>query len=1276
MNGLRKEQFLGTDKYILGDSGTDLVLETLGKVYVKIGNQTKVLSDVLSLLDSTDTTSVEDSTTIINNSSDLDTIDYPGDGKFVFDTSSSTLYICYNNKYIAIIQNSSGTSSYVLKTGDTMSGQLEITTNKAPLIVYSKELVSNLNAEYLNGTSGEEYAKKNKDETITGKWTYSSNTTFNNSSTHYGDIITSKSITTPNFVSGFSGYGWRIDGDTNTLTIDYLIVRKAMKVYELCVNKITATNGSIWVSNSSKCSEVIQPIVITSDILTKAESSVDSSGNTITLTEKEALATILGTGGYFIVDTDNNKEIITKTSEISSADTLNTTSKSFVCFKYMTYIKNPSKLLASSYFKGISTMYDHELLNLSEYAKDSGGNYTGVYNDEVKELLDYMTVIPIYQDVKSLDETSGLHVYKDSFNRNTNFYTVYDEEGFKTPAEGKTTADYITSLQPYYKYYALDNSVYTASTSSVIPGLYVISTSDDEYPVLKPGDLIRCQKYSNGDMVYYDAIILVQIDTRKYIIQKALSVFDTYTDIIYNEDGSVKSYTEEYNNSQYDKTQTSYDADTGTQRYTSIDYTTGDSYTQSSTDVRNNSTKLAEVNIDDSLTQIGNIEDINRQNSIYLTSSDDQSPYIDIISDMNRPDYSVLYRQPIFDTIEYINIINTEPYYGKKRKYYYQNTIPSINYITLYNMGKEYTCTPVSISITNNGSSTNGITTTNTITYGDSTSLSSFTINNGATSTATRDISISIVFNTVKSHSIQYMISETQDFTNGVWYDIKDNIHYTLAKMTSSTTESRTIYLKIRDLNEATTVKAYATTVPTINSVVSSSNGIYKCSYIKPIKVRLGKLDGILDPMLGTKQPYGYGLYGQNVFLSGEFYLNNGQTVVDFSQDGIKEYYKNAGLTVGDAVDSYGNKTGETCITMQADKFVWNITKSDGTVIQKAMSLMLDDDGNLILDINGIIEAEGLIIKNKDKTIDYIVLVGENTNYDVNGFLNNNDNFFGRWSKTSTSFNAWQFVYMTNKDFDTNPGTMFARKCYFNDVIANNFALTNGSIGPFEISNSSIQNFGFETDANIIFRKDSRNLFAGIGTEMLPSSTGIFCPARFENKDTTTDENWALYITASGASETNIALSIGGGSISNLNYRTKIIDNSIASNSGTTLYTTLEKTAGCVVVSTANKVGYRSVYVKLPTVTNADDGHTVKIKNIDDGGKLYLVPGYNVNGSIQTETCLLCNRGVIYTSSNPLLIEATGDAMELVYFKNLVYIHNNVTYSGGTWVQFKNPRDW
>lgn len=79
----------------------------------------------------------------------------------------------------------------------------------------------------------------------------------------YGDLVTSQSLTSPEFASGFGGYGWKLDADTNTLTIDYLVVRKAMKVYEMVINKISATNGSIWVSNSSTCDEAVQPIILT-----------------------------------------------------------------------------------------------------------------------------------------------------------------------------------------------------------------------------------------------------------------------------------------------------------------------------------------------------------------------------------------------------------------------------------------------------------------------------------------------------------------------------------------------------------------------------------------------------------------------------------------------------------------------------------------------------------------------------------------------------------------------------------------------------------------------------------------------------------------------------------------------------------------------------------------------------------------------------------------------------------------------------------------------------
>ena len=45
------ESFLGSDKVIVGNKYDDLVLETLGKVYIKTGNSSRVLSDVLKLLD-------------------------------------------------------------------------------------------------------------------------------------------------------------------------------------------------------------------------------------------------------------------------------------------------------------------------------------------------------------------------------------------------------------------------------------------------------------------------------------------------------------------------------------------------------------------------------------------------------------------------------------------------------------------------------------------------------------------------------------------------------------------------------------------------------------------------------------------------------------------------------------------------------------------------------------------------------------------------------------------------------------------------------------------------------------------------------------------------------------------------------------------------------------------------------------------------------------------------------------------------------------------------
>jgi len=67
----------------------------------------------------------------------------------------------------------------------------------------------------------------------------------------------SSTIGYTSFTSGFAGSGWRIDyGDTEaskaSATFDNLTVRGRMRVYELLIQQIRATNGSALVSSSSK----------------------------------------------------------------------------------------------------------------------------------------------------------------------------------------------------------------------------------------------------------------------------------------------------------------------------------------------------------------------------------------------------------------------------------------------------------------------------------------------------------------------------------------------------------------------------------------------------------------------------------------------------------------------------------------------------------------------------------------------------------------------------------------------------------------------------------------------------------------------------------------------------------------------------------------------------------------------------------------------------------------------------------------------------------------
>lgn len=811
MNYIREEQLLGNRKVIVGTKYNDLVLETLGKVYVKSGNTFKQLSELLSKQKE----QTKENVIVVDSVSQMQDMQYPEEGTFVYVKNSQSLYLACDGKYVLLIHVDVEGDTYVKTTGDTMTGVLEINTTVAPLIVTSRQLVKNLNADLIDGYDSKDLAKKDENENISGQWTFTNTGTsqrewtFEDNIRVKGDFISSGDLTSPSFASGFSGYGWRLDSSTNTLTIDNLIVRKILSVYELVVNQISATNGSLWISNAGTCESVEQPLILPITYF----NWIEDGGWQGTESQKTKFKQLIGEGVYYLITQDtltdmsiNGESMVSESESLSSPQQINTIPKTFVNYNYIFKITDIDGLLENSSFQGSSTLLNDTTL-LSTFS-----NYVRVFYLYKKKTV------------------SGSYV--STFSKDSGFYAHIE--------------DRLIKIKPYYKYFALEKqrmqnqitacldrfSAEQIQTSNYpVPDLWIITTDTDKYPYFKPGDFIRCQKFQDNTVKYYDAIVLSQMEGTSYIVQKAPSVLDIYTEISYSQNGTP-SYTQQYNNTAYNNSEKGYNYDTGEDVYL-------EGYESEEDRLEK---RLADPAEKDDLVQIGNIYDTNRQNAIYLTSSDDQSPYIDVISNVNRPDYSVLYEIPVYKRYSYIN---------------------------------------------------------------------------------------------------------TTDIDNG-YIGIRYN-YYLLEPVEGNSGRGIPIY------NNDNTLIYYGTTSPEADSIIEQVDGQNQYEFTSTTKVRIGKLDGIYNATFGDKQPYGYGLYGENVFLTGEFYLNNGQSVADFNPEGIILRYKNAGLELIDNPDGDGE-----VINLYADKF--KVTLNSG----QTLSFFKDDSlDNALFNVEGWIKANSLNINDK-----------------------------------------------------------------------------------------------------------------------------------------------------------------------------------------------------------------------------------------------------------------------------------------------------------------------
>lgn len=276
-------------------------------------------------------------------------------------------------------------------------------------------------------------------------------------------------------------------------------------------------------------------------------------------------------------------------------------------------------------------------------------------------------------------------------------------------------------------------------------------------------------------------------------------------------------------------------------------------------------------------------------------------------------------------------------------------------------------------------------------------------------------------------------------------------------------------------------------------------------------------------------------------------------------------------------------------------------------------------------------------------------------------------------------------------------------------TINNSFSVgTDGTtrIAGFVVSDTGLtnrnENGTFTNDAYVLFRNDTHKTFAGIGGNVLPSSTGLRAVARFENHDTEDfwymGANYAMLVSAQGGRE-NVAIQLNGGSVACLALKTQIIghDNIVQSTAPTSKSVTLGRDVGSLYVSTqfnwkssSSATSYeskaRDIYLTLPTMDVYDDGHTIKIKRGSNNSKwVYISPGgsyrmvYNSSTGTYVRTygtTYIMYDGASYaTTSDKLGIESEGDAMELVYHRDLQITINNITYYG-CWIQHKHPRSW
>lgn len=195
--------------YGIGVEGKNLVLKTLGRVYVKVKDRKYELvfrpedyRELFSEMNSTNDvdSSVTSKVILLNSISEFSSIDYPGDNSLII-TKNGQFYFTENNSYVQI-QPQFSVDNLSVNT-ITVGNQIIFTGTQAPFVINNDTLINKLNADLLDGRHGTEYTIKNQTESITGKWNFTNQVSFSNAT--ISNILSSE-VNNKIYIDFNSGY--------------------------------------------------------------------------------------------------------------------------------------------------------------------------------------------------------------------------------------------------------------------------------------------------------------------------------------------------------------------------------------------------------------------------------------------------------------------------------------------------------------------------------------------------------------------------------------------------------------------------------------------------------------------------------------------------------------------------------------------------------------------------------------------------------------------------------------------------------------------------------------------------------------------------------------------------------------------------------------------------------------------------------------------------------------------------------------------------------------